>query len=206
MKEGFQMKRWIAGMVVSLVLILTLDASAEDFSSRFEKGTSSFGLQTGFGYTIDLPPGRERSDISFLFFFPNYQKNLTGMIGESFYRGAWFWHVEAGVAEALNRDGEYLLGISPLMAEYKFLSPERSWAPNILLGAGFAYTKWKDIAERELGTEFEFLLHAGAGIEFFQEGSRSYSINYRLFHVSNAGITRPNIGLNAHVLSLGMRF
>ncbi|PIR01703.1 MAG: hypothetical protein COV66_00410 [Nitrospinae bacterium CG11_big_fil_rev_8_21_14_0_20_45_15] len=202
------MKRWIAGMVVSLVLVLTLDASAsaEDFSARFEKGASSFGLQAGFGYTIDLPPGRDRSDISFLFFFPNYQKNLTGMMGEGFYRGAWFWHVEAGMAEALNRDGEYLFGISPLMAEYKFLSPERSWAPNILLGAGFAYTNWKDIAERELGTEFEFLLHAGAGIEFFQEGSRSYSINYRLFHVSNAGINRPNIGLNAHVLSLGMRF
>lgn len=185
----------------------TLGAQAQDFSSRFAKGESSFGMQAGYGYTIDLPPGRERPDLGFAFLFPNYQKNLTGVIGDgSFYEGALYWHVEAGLAQILNRDDEYLVGFSPLMVEYKFLDSKRSWAPNVLLGAGFAYTDWKDVADHELGTEFEFLLHAGAGIEFFQEGSRSYSINYRLFHVSNAGIEAPNIGLNAHVFSLGMRF
>jgi len=91
------------------------------------------------------------------------------------------------------------------MAQYKFLSPKRRWAPNILLGAGFSMTNWKDIAERELGSDFQFLLHAGAGLEYFKKKG-AYSINYRLFHVSNAGIQFPNIGLNAHVFSLGMRF
>jgi hypothetical protein len=190
-----------------LIFLMSPDFSqAESYSERFAKGSTSFGVQGGFGYTIDLPPGRDRADISFLFLFPNFQYNLTGMIGsDSWYEGALYWHNELGVALDLNHDNEYLAGFSPLMLEYKFLDSKRGWAPNVLLGAGFAYTNWKDIASHELGSEFEFLLHAGTGLEFFLDRG-SVSLNYRFFHVSNAGIKRPNIGLNAHVLSLGFRF
>ena len=73
------------------------------------------------------------------------------------------------------------------------------------MGVGFSYTNWKDVADRELGSEFQFLLHSGAGIEYFL-GEGSVSLNYRFFHVSNAGIELPNIGLNAHIFSLGFRF
>ena len=162
----------IISVVITLLLLLEVaSAGAQPFSQRFAKGQSTFGFQAGFGFTVDIPPGRDRTDLSFLFFFPNYQYNLTGLIGKSWYQGAWNWHVEAGIAEVLNRGGEYLLGFSPLMAEYQVLNPQRRWAPNILLGAGFAMTNWKDVAERELGSEFQFLLHAGAGVEvFFDDG------------------------------------
>ncbi|MFQ5450534.1 MAG: acyloxyacyl hydrolase [Nitrospinaceae bacterium] len=202
MKRPLRWIPWLAGM---LILVLVTGAHAEKFSQRFAKGTSNFGVQTGFGYTLDIPPGRDRSDLSFLFFFPNWQYNFTGVIGKSLYRGALFWHVEAGFASLLNRGGEYLLGFSPLMVQYKFLSPKRRWAPNLLLGAGFSYTNFKDVAERELGSEFEFLLNAGAGLEYFLKKG-SISLNYRFFHISNAGIHFPNIGLNANVISLGFRF
>ena len=112
---------------------------------------------------------------------------------------------EAGFANAVDRGGNWLWGFSPLMAQYKFLSPNRKWAPNILAGAGFSYGDWNDLATREIATPFEFLLHIGAGLEFYNQ-TNAWSVNYRLFHVSNAGIEFPNIGLNAHVFSLGMRF
>ncbi len=195
-----------AGAVLAILLMLNVStAGAENFSQRFEKGSSDFGAQLGWGHNFDLPPGRNRTDMGFAFFFPNWQRNLTGVIGgDSWYQGALFYHMEAGLAFA-DRDDKFLLGWSPLMVQYKFLSPKRRWAPNILLGAGFSMTNWKDVAERELGSEFQFLLHAGAGLEYFKKNG-AYSINYRLFHVSNAGIQIPNIGLNAHVFSLGMRF
>ena len=194
--------------VLMLVFFLTdvALAGAQNFSERFTKGEASYGVQVGFGATFDLPPGRDRTDLSFLFLFPNYQYNLTGLIKkDSFLSGALYWHVEAGLAELVNRDGEYLFGFTPLMVQYKFLNPKRSWAPNILVGAGFAMTNWKDQATAELGSEFQFLLHFGGGVEFFRKQG-SYSFNYRLFHVSNGGIQRPNIGLNSHVFSLGLRF
>ena len=170
-----------------------------------KKGSSNFGAQIGWGYTFDLPPGRDRINIGMLFVFPNWQSNITGLVGESWYRGALFHHVEAGFANAVDRGGNWLWGFSPLMAQYKFLSRHRKWAPNILAGAGFSYGDWNDLAEREIATEFEFLLHVGAGVEFYNR-TNAWSINYRLFHVSNSGIKMPNIGLNAHVFSLGMRF
>ena len=178
---------------------------ADSFSKRFKKGSHNFGAQIGWGYTFDLPPGRDRINIGMVFVFPNWQSNITGLIGESWYRGALFHHVEAGFANAVVRGGNWVWGFSPLMAQYKFLSPKRKWAPNILAGAGFSYGNWNDLAEREIATEFEFLLHLGAGVEFYNRAN-AWSLNYRLFHVSNSGIKRPNIGLNAHVFSLGMRF
>ena len=183
----------------------TFTAEADTFSQRFEKGSSDFGAQVGWGYTFDLPPGRDRKNIGTAFIFPNWQKNLTGLIGESWYKGALFYHAEAGVAIAADRGGNTLWGFSPLMAQYKFLSPDRKWAPNILAGAGFSYGDWNDLATREIATPFEFLLHIGAGVEFYNQ-TGAWSVNYRLWHVSNSGIEFPNIGLNAHIFSLGKRF
>ena len=199
-------KFWVVGVIVGVILASPVFVGAQSFSDRFDKGDSSFGGQLGFGHTFNLPPGKDRTDLSFAFLFPNWQKNLTGLIAQDYYfRGALYWHVEAGMALLSHRGHEYLIGFSPLMVEYKLLNPKRKWAPTFLVGAGFSMTNWKDQADYELGSEFEFLLHAGAGVEVFRE-SGSYSLNYRLFHTSNAGIQRPNIGLNAHVISLGFRF
>jgi len=200
--------RFLFAVATAFCLLLstqTFAAEADTFSQRFEKGSSDFGAQFGWGYTFDLPPGRDRINIGTVFIFPNWQKNLTGLIGESWYKGALFYHAEAGVAIAADRGGNTQWGFSPLMAQYKFLSPNRKWAPNLLAGAGFSYGDWNDLATREIATEFEFLLHVGAGVEFYNQ-TGAWSVNYRLFHVSNSGIEFPNIGLNAHIFSLGKRF
>ncbi len=202
------MKRAIIFFIFSVIVITTpFKVVAQSFPDRFSKGESSFGGELGFGYTFNLPPGKDRTDLSFGFVFPNWQKNLTGIIApDSLLQGALYWHVEAGLAQLTHRDHEYLLGFSPVMVQYKFLKLGRKWAPTFLAGAGFSMQNWDDTpAEYELGSEFQFLLHLGGGIEVFRE-SGSYSFNYRLFHVSNAGMRKPNIGLNAHVFSLGYRF
>lgn len=199
-----------AGLIIAFGVSQAF-AEEVNFSDRFAKGSQSFGLQIGMGYTDDLfgfsesLTGRDPVDSTFLFIFPNFQYNLTGLVGNSWYRGTLNWQLEAGGATILNHDGEYLVGASPLLFQYKFLNPKRKWAPNILLGAGASYTDWEDAAPRELGGRFQFLLHAGAGLEYFLD-RWSYSINYRLFHVSNAGTDSPNVGVNAHVFSLGLQF
>ena len=202
------MKRFGGFLALVLVAILACPAfvGAQNFSDRFAKGNTTFGGQLGMGYTVQIPPGRDRTDLSFAWIFPNWQYNLTGIMAEdSLMRGALFWHVEGGLSLLTHRDHEYLVNFSPLMAEYKFLSPKRRWAPTLLAGAGFSMTNWKDQAVPELGSEFEFLLHLGGGVEVFRK-TGSYSFNYRFFHVSIAGMQRPNIGLNANVFSLGMSF
>jgi len=193
-------------VLIGVILVFPAFTSAESFSDRFTKGDTSFGGHFGLGHTFNLPPGKDRTDLSFAFIFPNWQENLTGLIAQdSLLQGALFWQIEAGLALLTHRGHEYLVGFSPLMVEYKFLNPKRKWAPTFLAGAGFSMTNWKDQADYELGSEFEFLLHIGTGIEVFRQ-SGSFSFNYRLFHLSNAGMQRPNIGLNSHVFSFGFRF
>jgi lipid A 3-O-deacylase len=198
---------WVLFITFTVVTANHVFAEDANFSERFAKGNTTFGGELGFGHTFNLPPGKERTDLSFAFIFPNWQKNLSGIISpDSPWQGALYWHVEAGLAQLTHRDHEYLIGFSPVMVNYKFLNSQRKWAPNILAGAGFSMQNWDDTpAEYELGSEFQFLLHAGVGVEVFRE-SGAYSLNYRLFHVSNAGMRKPNIGLNAHVFSLGLRF
>jgi len=203
-------------VLLSTILFFTgaIIADAEKFAERFGKGTHQFGAEFGYGYSFDLPTGSERTDIDFLFFFPNFKYNLTGVVGNSFYRGSLFWVLEVGGVVTINdakrlgmktgSSGKYQVGFSPLLVEYKFLSPTRGWAPHILLGGGFSYGDFVDAA-RELGTKFEFILHAGAGFEYFLKKG-SFSLNYRLLHMSNSNIERPNIGLNSHVFTLGFSF
>jgi len=193
-------------VIVAVVISNPVFAEDQKFTDRFAKGSASFGGELGFGHTFNLPPGKDRTDLSFAFIFPNWQKNLTGIIAsDSYWQGALYWHIEAGLAKLTHRDHEYLIGFSPVMVNYKFLNSKRKWAPNILLGAGFSMQDWEEVAHYELGSEFQFLLHGGVGVELFRE-TGTYSLNYRLFHLSNAGMEKPNIGLNSHVFSLGFRF
>lgn len=190
-------------------------AEAEKFNERFGKGRSEFGIQFGYGYTFDLPPGEDRTNIDLLFIFPNYKYNLTGVIGSSILKGSLYWLVEAGGIVTIadpDKDGvvtdeapNFQLGFSPLLLEYKFLSPDRRWAPYIMAGGGFSWGDLNDGAI-EISTAFQFVLHAGAGVEYFRDANGSWSLNYRLFHLSNSNIDRPNIGLNSHVFSLGFSF
>ena len=78
--------RFLVGFATFIFLTFTTFThlvDAETFSQRFEKGSQDFGAQVGWGYTFDLPPGRDRINIGTLFLFPNFQRNITGLIGES---------------------------------------------------------------------------------------------------------------------------
>ena len=199
------------------------------FEKRFAQGTTLWGVNVGYGYTFDLPstnPGApDRTDMDFFYVFPHFKYNLFGPIGKSFYRGALYWVVEAGAAitvkdstrTAVNPTTGALVnlttdsapkvqgGFVPIQAEYKFVSPTRRWAPFIKLGAGFSYGNFNDGAV-EISTDFEFILDAGAGLEYFLDDNRSVALGYRLWHLSNSNIERPNIGLNAHLFTVGFSF
>jgi lipid A 3-O-deacylase len=47
-------------------------------------------------------------------------------------------------------------------------------------------------------------LHIGLGCRF--GGKRSYEVGYRFQHMSNAGIKRPNAGMNFHQLRVQYHF
>ncbi len=199
------------------------------FETRFGQGTTQWGVTGGFGYTIDLPKTNfgapDRTNIDFLYLFPHFKYNLFGVIGDSFYRGALYWVAEAGLLFSVSDSTRIIrnpftgaatmtttdtapavqFGFVPVQVEYKFLGPTRRWAPTVIIGAGFSYGDFDDGAI-EISTDFEFVLNIGGGIEYFLEDNKSVSVGYRLYHLSNSGIEKPNIGLNAHLFTVGYSF
>ena len=91
-------KFWV--LVVVMILACPVSSGAQGFPDKFSKGNASFGGQLGFGHTFNLPPGKDRTDLSFAFIFPNWQRNLTGLIAQGMnsfdasVSGAWI-HGEA---------------------------------------------------------------------------------------------------------------
>lgn len=190
-----------------------------DFDSRFAKGQYQFGLSVGYGFSFNLSPldanTEERTQLRFLQVFPNFKYNLTGIMGDSIFQGALYWVVEAGFAvtisnpeinnQVVGTSPEFLVGLVPLQLEYKFLNPRRSWAPFLFVGAGVSWSKWYQDAF-EISTAFEFILQTGAGIDYFFDNGTSMNFHYRLWHLSNSNIQGRNLGINAHVFSLGYSF
>ena len=193
--------------------------SFPDFESRFAKGQYEFGLSLGYGFSINLPKvtgvSGQRTEIRTVHLFPNFKYNLTGLMGKSVYRGALYWVIEAGAAVTTvdsQRDGttvdqapNFVIGLVPAQLEYKFLNPGRSWAPFLFGGVGVSWGDFFEGAE-EVSTAFEFILQGGAGVEYYFDNGTALNFNYRLWHLSNSGVNGRNVGINAHVFSLGYTF
>lgn len=199
----------LAIVAYSFSFLPQVAAEEKSGPARFEKGFQEFGVEIGWGAGVNIPSGRDRTDIQFVHLAANFKRDLTGTIAQSsFFQGNLNWMVELNADLLHNPAFGSLVGFSPFMLQYKFVKPERKWAPTIMGGAGFALTNWdeKDLAYQEISGDFQFLLHGGVGLEFFRPKGGSYSINYRFYHVSNAGMSVPNIGLNANLFTLGFNF
>jgi hypothetical protein len=187
---------------------------AGNLDKQFTLNHESYGFTVGLGQTADIPACTNcpppRMSHRFISLLAHYERNLTGLMEErSSWHGSWFWRIEGGVASITDdhseKGNQQLINFSPLIVQYRLLTPERNWSPKFLGGLGFALTDWKDFGGQPLNSEAQFLVHLGAGIEFSGDAG-SYSIDYRLLHVSNGGSDDPNIGINAHVFSITVPF
>ncbi len=92
-----------------------------------------------------------------------------------------------------------LVGFTPVV-RYHFL-PGARWTPFLDAGAGVTAT---DIKYPDLSTTFEFNLQAGAGFHWALRQNLAFTFQARYLHVSNAGIDRPNHGVNSFLFSGGL--
>lgn len=67
---------------------------------------------------------------------------------------------------------------------------------------GFGIIRFQDAIEG-LATRANFTEHVGLVLQYRIASNRALSIQYRFSHCSNGGIAKPNVGVNASVLSVG---
>lgn len=87
-----------------------------------------------------------------------------------------------------------ILGVSPTVRiQYKKL-------PVFLVGStGPAFLSQSRLSDIDLGSRIEFLSSLGFEWEF----AENWRLGYRFAHLSNAGISNKNPGLNFHLFSIG---
>ena len=120
------------------------------------------------------------------------------MAPNSWNSGNWELLLEAFLGEQTSPGSAALVGITPVF-RYNFATGT-SWVPYVEAGAGATYS---EIREGDLSTDFEFNVLWGVGARIYTSPRSSFNFGYRWLHVSNLGFSKPNKGVDAHVLTLG---
>lgn len=125
---------------------------------------------------------------------------LTSPHGETWWRGNWELGGEAFGGAIVTGQGDYLFGGESWL-RYNFVPTRSRVTPFVELGFGLAFT---DADRRIVGQEFNFISGAGAGICCRLGEHWGLTLEYRVQHISNAGMEDHNHGINAHGAMLGV--
>ena len=130
-----------------------------------------------------------------------------------FDTGSWhlggYWDLSLGywdnrtIPTLKTNDSIADIGLTPV---FRFQQdPVNGVSPYFEAAVGFHLLSATSVStERKFGSNFQFGDHIGAGLRFGQKGQ--FDIGYRYQHLSNAGITEPNQGINFHVVRLQYHF
>ena len=162
------------------------------------RGHWNFGLQVGYGVENAIP--RNISHVNLLIFQPQ-----LGLIVKDFKSGAVrrFEIVNEGVIGNAVHPGGHLLGMTLI---FRFDGkPRGNVIPFFDAGASAMHTTLATRAPEVSGTT-QFMPQGGLGIQYFFRPQRAFVVEYRYFHMSNAGLQQPNEGFNGSMITLGFRW
>jgi hypothetical protein len=159
-----------------------------------------FGLQAAYGLENGIP--RNISHIQMLYAQPQIGYVVWNS-PESRLPIKRFDIVSEGIVGGSTHPGGHLFG-DTLMFRVTGNSARR-FRPFFNVSSGPLHTTLDEHAS-ELGGHVQFLSQGGAGIERRLDARRSIALEYRYFHMSNAGLDKRNHGFNGSMLSVGMRW
>jgi hypothetical protein len=159
-----------------------------------------FGLQAAYGLENGIP--RNISHIKML-----YAQPQVGIIAwdspESRLPVKRFEIISEGILGGAIHPGGHLFG-DTLMFRVAGNSARR-FIPYFNVSSVPLHTTLDEKAS-ELGGHVQFLSQGGIGLQRRLTPQQSIVMEYRYFHMSNAGLTKPNHGFNGSMLSVGVRW
>ena len=164
------------------------------------RGRWTFGFQLNYGLENAIP--RNISHVNMLIAAPQ-----VGLIvwdsPQSRLPLKRFEILSEGILGSAFHPGGHLFG-DTLLFRFGF-RPIRRVVPFFDAGIGALNTTLNEHAP-EVAGHTQFLSQGGAGIQYFFRPQRAFVLEYRYFHMSNAGLEEPNPGFNGSMLSIGFRW
>ena len=175
---------------------------AADPMPKITVGTQEVGLSVGY-----LLPHRLTQDHTTkqqgVALMPSWMMTLSDPIGDRWYRGQVSLGAEMVYIQFQEPFLTHGLGFTPKF-KYSFTSLDRIRPYAEFAGGPF----WTDLAGKipEESSQFNFVLTAGFGVSYFLTDRAALNVGYRFHHISNAGTSYPNLGLNASLPFGGFSF
>lgn len=163
-----------------------------------QKGSREIEVWTSAGGPVDLFGSREQTSVWNL--GARYGWVLTGLHGPGFLRGRFEYGVDAVPIYVFFQPGRttYGVGIDPVVLKWDF-RPRRRIVPYFEITGGGVLANH---AVPRTDTAFDFTLTTALGFSVFR-GRHAVNVDFRLFHLSNAGLSAPNLGVNNLEVRIG---
>lgn len=193
--------------VLGIALLGASLASASELSSEsiwktskgngFKEDTVQWGVSAGGAKGVNLLGSQVEHD--FILGNVNAGWIFTDVVcPDHWWGGNWELRGELFGGGQID-PSRYVIGLTPAL-RYHFATGT-PFVPFFQAGAGVSAT---DVRGPDLSTDFEFNLMIGGGVNYFITDNVALGLEYRLFHLSNAGIESPNTGVNSHAILAGV--
>jgi len=174
-------------------------AGAQSTSKPLEDQPWDFGVWGGGGFSV---PGGTK-DTHMINAGLRVGKVLTGDHGPGFLHGNFEWSADAipvyYIWQPVPAQNAYAAGFNPVNLKWNF-TRSATTVPYLELGGGVLFSNQNVPG----GTnDVNFLTHAALGFHFFVRPKQALTFTTRYEHISNAGLTRPNPGINTVQFTVG---
>ncbi|HEV2394594.1 MAG TPA: acyloxyacyl hydrolase [Verrucomicrobiae bacterium] len=172
----------------------------EGIGNGFDPAVQTLGISAAGGAGIAAFGSAQAHDLAFLSL--SYGHMIGRIMGKgAWYRGNWELRLEAFGGAQFSPDSNWLFGLTPHL-RYNFATGTR-FVPFLDGGAGLTAT---GIGPPDLSNTFEFNLQGGVGVHWFVGDEMALTLEGRYLHLSCAGLSQPNQGLNTVLGLVGVTF
>lgn len=198
----FSVSPCLRGAILILGFIATsLFANAQS-SKPLDGEPWDFGVWAGGGFSV---PGGTK-DTHAINIGARLGKVLTDDHGGSFLRGNFEWSADLipvyYLWQPTPAKNAYAAAFNPLNLKWNFTSSARI-VPYLELGGGVLFSNHAVPADT---SHVNFVTHATLGFQFFNNDRRAFTAGVRYEHISNAGLTVPNPGINTVQFQVGLNW
>jgi hypothetical protein len=191
----------LRGGIFMLVLISSVLAYAQS-SKPLDGQPWDLGVWAGGGFSV---PGGTK-DTHAIDAGVRLGKVLTADHGGSFMRGKFEWSTDLipvyYIWQPAPAQNAYAAGFNPVNLKWNFTRCAHT-VPYLELGGGVLFSNH---AVPLNTSDVNFLPHAMLGFQFFNNDRRAFTAGIRYEHISNAGLSAPNPGINTVQFQVGMNW
>lgn len=181
------------------VLFFSSAARADEQKQAQPKLIEQIEFMTGFGWHDKLKSGKDYNSYPFIV---DFDFNLKPLLEKFNLKPSQLvqFQIEPYLALISSPDSNFETGTS-LFLKLGILPETSKFQPYVKAGTGISYMTLHTL---EQGTQFNFISTGALGCHYYFTKNTAVTLEGRYRHLSNAGMSKPNSGINSTFVGTGI--